>query len=499
MSLSGAILVCVGLWYWYNLIPKRVHRQHSRTAVKEFEYLTKKIDVRSRDRSWINRWQVEKDLEELEWLLKYRYSYLKLKGVDYKAALDSIRNSVGDGIGRGTLAIQLRKFIAIFGDGHSGVADPSFKRMFPGFLPFLIAQSQEKIVAFKTDHSDFLDRQHPFISKIDGIELETWLQIAGQIAAQGSPQFIRQRSIRNLRLIQYLRSELGLDTSDSVTIELESADGQSKKIMSLTLTDEYPVYGPWPKTESRILPENIGYLRIPDWMSNEPDFLDELVTLTNGFRDTQGLIIDIRGIGGGSRAPLRVLLPFFMADNAPPRVVNIAAYRLGHRESILDARWLYPEDWDGWSVEEKAAVKQAAETFHPEWRPPEDEFSQWHYFVIRPWREKGYYYYNHPVIILMDITNYSASDIFLGAFKGHPNITLMGTPSGGGSGRYQPYRLHYSHIALTLSSMASFQPDGSLYDGNGIQPDVFIEPAPTDFIGQTDTILDTAIHRLTGK
>lgn len=296
MSLCAAIMICIGTWFWYNHMPKRVYRQHSRTIAKDFEYLTKRIDVRTYDRSWINRWQAEKDLDELEWLLENRYSYLKLKGVDYKAALDSIRCA----------------------------------------------------------------------------------------------------------------------------------------------------------------------------------------------------------IGGGSRAPLRVLLPFFMADNAPPKVVNVAAYRLGHRKDILDARWLYPEDWPGWSDEERAAIEQTRKTFRPEWNPPEGEFSQWHYFVISPLQEE-YYYYNRPVIILMDTTNFSASDIFLGAFKGHPNITLMGTPSGGGSGRYQLYRLRFSYIAFTLSSMASFRPDGSLYEDNGIEPDIVIEPAAIDFIGQTDTISDAAISRLTGK
>jgi len=41
--------------------------------------------------------------------------------------------------------------------------------------------------------------------------------------------------------------------------------------------------------------------------------------------------------------------------------------------------------------------------------------------------------------------------------------------------------------------MASFQPNGKLYDGNGFQPDIIIEPVPIDFIGETDTVLDTAI------
>jgi C-terminal processing protease CtpA/Prc len=47
--------------------------------------------------------------------------------------------------------------------------------------------------------------------------------------------------------------------------------------------------------------------------------------------------------------------------------------------------------------------------------------------------------------------------------------------------------------------MASFQPNGKLYDGNGIQPDIVIEPVPTDFIGRTDTFLDRAIELINSK
>ena len=96
----------------------------------------------------------------------------------------------------------------------------------------------------------------------------------------------------------------------------------------------------------------------------------------------------------------------------------------------------------------------------------------------------------------MERWNFSACDIFLGAFKGWRNVTLIGTPSGGGSGCKVNYRLHNSLIRIQLSSMASFQPNGKLYEGNGIQPDIYIEPVPTDFIGRTDTVLDAAIGRL---
>ncbi|NRA58342.1 MAG: hypothetical protein HRU13_09555 [Phycisphaerales bacterium] len=39
-------------------------------------------------------------------------------------------------------------------------------------------------------------------------------------------------------------------------------------------------------------------------------------------------------------------------------------------------------------------------------------------------------------------------------------------------------------------------PDGRLYDGNGIQPDVLVPIEPFDLIGETDTQLDAAVEHL---
>jgi C-terminal processing protease CtpA/Prc len=105
--------------------------------------------------------------------------------------------------------------------------------------------------------------------------------------------------------------------------------------------------------------------------------------------------------------------------------------------------------------------------------------------------------YQQPVVILMDEGCFSATDIFLGAFKNWPNVTLMGQPSGGGSARTQTFRLPNSGISVRCASMASFQPDGKLYDTNGIQPDVLVSRSPEYFLAQgEDVILKKAISFL---
>ncbi|MBN2314429.1 MAG: hypothetical protein JXM79_10900 [Sedimentisphaerales bacterium] len=506
--------VGAGVWFWKGRQPRRVQRDHAPTITGEFEYLTKRFDFLPSYNPWISKTRAQEDLDELEWLLENRYSYLQFKAVDYKAALDSLSSCLGDGIHRSLFGYQLSQFIPLFGDGHSRIASSScrLQSLCTGFPPFLVGESNGRLVAFKTDRSDFIDSNTPFLRAIDGVSLDSWLQVAGQFVEKGSPQYIRHHTIRNLRYIDCLRKELGLTETTTVEVELESTDGSFTKCIELPLVKEKPVYGIWPRPEveftsweairpeSRIFPSNIAYLRLI-MMPAEPEFLDDLIEAMSRFRATDGLIIDLRTNGGGRRAPLQVLLPFFMAQSDPPRVVNVAAYRLGTENIKEDfgARYLYLASSSRWSKAEREVIGRFAETFKPDWTPPKGQFSPWHYFVISPSKDKRYYHYDKPVVILMDRGNFSACDIFLGAFKGVKNITLMGRPSGGGSGCAQEYRLAHSGIRVCLSRMASFQPNGQLYDGNGIQPDIRVEPAPTDFIGQSDTLLETAIRAIGEK
>ncbi len=512
LAAAIAILALAGLCFQYTQHPNRVERLHTTEIPREFKHLAHRFDFNSPGNLQLSAKEAKADLDELEWLLENHYSYLKLKGVDYKSALDSIRSSISDGISRTDFGYQLTKFLALFGDGHSRVGSSSIqlKSLCSGFLPFLVEESDGRLVAFKADRSDFVDPNFPFLRQMDGLPVSAWLDRARQYVAKGSPQYVRYHTIRNLRYVDCLRKELGLNKSASIQVELESADGSSTRQIELALAEKGPVYGPWPRltreiksrediqqVDNRILANNIGYLRFV-YMSAESEFLKELVEAMNRFAKTDGLIIDIRTNGGGRRAPLRALFPFFMREHTSPQVVNVAAYRLGTKniKEDFEARYLYPISSGHWSAVERDAIAGFADSFAPGWSLPHGEFSEWYYFVISPSKDQGYFHYDQPVVILMDRWNFSACDIFLGAFKGRKNITLMGQPSGGGSGCSQEYRLRNSHIRICLSSMASFRPNGKLYDGNGIQPDIYAEPIPTDFIGETDSVLTKAIEKL---
>ncbi len=440
------------------------------------------------------------DLDQLEWLIVERYSYRDLEGVDFEAAFDAVRSGLGDGVDVAAFAVQLAKLLALFGDGHSGVEGvTSFLPR--GYGPLLVEETGGRLLALRADRSGFVDGEHPVLLALDGVDVERWIAAAASIEARGAPSSVRRRAIRNLRYVAWLRLELGLEPGSEVELELASLDGKRRRVAKLELAGERPLYGQRISGSHRRLGDDVGYLRL-ERMDDDREFLDGLVQAMDGFRDTRGIVIDVRGNGGGSRAALLTLLPYFLDAAEEAYVANVAAYRLAPGdaadapEGYLANRFAFPASSTRWSSGERAAIDALARTFTPEWRLPAGCFSAWHYFVLRRADEPRAYAYSQPVAILLDADGFSATDVFLAAFAGRPRVTLIGQQSGGGSGRALRYGLVHSKLSVRLSSMASFRRDGRRIDGRGIEPDLAVEPAPGDFLGHGDAVLDAALAHL---
>ncbi|GMU36428.1 MAG: hypothetical protein KJ057_07595 [Phycisphaerae bacterium] len=442
------------------------------------------------------------DLDQLEWLLKNRFAYLTLRGVDIEAAIDALRCGVEGGVTTGDLALQMQKLVALFGDGHSGVSGSQLRAAMPaGALPCNVVETSGRIFALSTDGRSFLDPEHPVLGGLDGDRIESWLDAARPTVPRGSDPLLRRGCVERLTWISYLRAELGRPGSDSVTLNLESLDGSSTRSLALPVAAEPPRYIPPHPKVSGLRDDGLGYLRI-EMMRDDLEYLDALQKMMSRFRGARGLIIDVRGNGGGTRDVLRVLYPYFCKPDDPPSVLNVARYRLGPgeppdaKEGYLSDRFLFPPTASVWSPRERAVIDAFLRSFKPEWIVPADGFSGWHVFVAPAGAIKPSDRFDRPVAILMDSNCFSATDVFLSAFKGRPGVTLIGTPSGGGSGRKRGYTLAHSGIEVRLSSMASFRADGRLYDGRGIEPDVLAPATPDDLIGRTDSVLDLAVSRL---
>jgi hypothetical protein len=429
------------------------------------------------------------DLDQFQGELEGRFAYLRAGNPDYRSAINAIRAKGQNGMSIVDLGNELLRVRGLFIDCH---ADIQGYELQPGFLPFRIDIVGERYAAVLPDRSAFVEPSFPFISKIDGRLLAEWVDLLRPIIAKGSPQYIRCTMLRYLQFIRFARSVARIEDGSGLTAEFESRDGGSRVTRHLAIASAWSAGGRWPDRPSRLLASNIGYLRITDWDENGSA---EISRWMPQFSGTTGLIVDIRENPGGARNVGEELFAYLARAAGKPRVANAAKYRL-YRDfgpDYLDSRNMHKEDWPGWTADERVAIAEFRSSFQPEWQVPENEFSDWHFWLPCKRPDSTAYDYPRPVVFLMNEKCFSASDVLLSAVKGLPNVTLIGGPSGGGSGAPVYSTLSNSQLRPYLSSMVSFQRSGLLLDGHGVEPDVALEPDPEYYLQNgPDPVLEFA-------
>ena len=368
-------------------------------------------------------------LDALSAVLNDRWSYRRANDADFDGAIAALRKRVDAGIAANDFGVELQKVVALGIDGHAGVS--GYDLTAGGCLPFLVETADAgRAVTVGAGRSAFLADGFPYLTKIDGRDLRQWTDAAAALVPKGSPQYVRRHSLTNLRYLGHLRRELGLANSPTVVVELAAKTGDARTTVTLPVARTYPPSEPWPRGGSRVLDGNVGYLRVA---AMDDAAVRDVRAWMPRFRDSAGLVVDVRDNGGGSREPLLVLYSYLAAPTDPPRVFTAAAYRLHpqHRDDHLSQRFMYRAGAEEWTEDERRAVAAFARTFRPEWDPPKGQFSDWHYMALTRREEPGVYHYDKPVIVLMNARCFSATDIFLYFMKGMRNFTILFTTSVG--------------------------------------------------------------------
>jgi len=440
-------------------------------------------------------------LDAFEAALAERWSYLTPSRIDHAKMIAELRGRIGPGMTGAQFLLELQKVIGKGIDGHASVED--WEKSTPrGYLPFLIEPAGERFVAFRPDRSGFVEKEFPYVEALDGRKLAEWIGAASAYVPDGSPQYVRGHGLRMLRSVQFLRREMGSKEEPTIELGLVSADGNARKAATLNAADAAPVYGHWPRgRRAAEVPPEVQYVRVTSMDDRSAKALGEALRRARDDENVRGLIVDVRDNGGGGREPLLEMAAFLMKPGGRPRVINAAVQRRHpeHTARQMASRFLYPEAWKGWTGVEREAIGEFKKAFRPEWAPPGELYGEWHYMVLnRPvGREEGAF--GKPVVVLLNAKCFSATDIFLSALKGWPNVTLVGTASGGGSANTSTVRLGDTPPRVRLGTMVSFQASGKLFDGRGVEPDVVVEPGAECFVGGRDGQLEEAVRGVRGK
>ncbi|MBX2843808.1 MAG: hypothetical protein KTR26_18700 [Flammeovirgaceae bacterium] len=436
--------------------------------------------------------QVKNDISFLQKNIEEFYSYAELNNFNYPSAFERLIQKLGDTTSYVVMAIEIQKILSQFGDGHTRVSGVS-RILDPGYLPFSVASYCNRVICIDQSENKLLNKDYPYLESINGVSTDSLLHEANKLVAKGSAQFKIYRSVARLVFIRYLLSQFNISIESTLQVVLSNDIGQLTELHLPVSNRRFKLSS---RERSVSVPDNIGYLRIKQ-MSSSKKKLSEIEDKMDSFRFTDGLIIDIRDNPGGSRKILKFLAPYFIPDESKPIIVNAAVFRTNtkakNNQGYLSNRSLYPFHSEKFNEQDRAAINKFSKNFKPAWDFPRENFSQWHYFLLGS-EKKAAYKYDKPVVVLINANCYSAADVFAASFKELPNVTLIGTSTGGGSGRTKSYVLPNSGIKIGLSTMASFQPNGQLFDGNGVAPDIEVDETISDILRTEDSQLDMALE-----
>lgn len=200
-----------------------------------------------------------------------------------------------------------------------------------------------------------------------------------------------------------------------------------------------------------LLPENIGYMHYSSFSYGIGE--GNLDSVLSYLATADGLILDVRDNGGGSMSNVETLVARFTSE-------RILAGTICHKNG-----------------------------------PGHDDFSEPYPYYYNP-AEEGRMMWGKPVVVLCNRSTYSAANNFVSVMKTLPNVTIVGSTTGGGSG--MPFSSELSNgWAIRFSASPVRDPQGNLTEF-GVEP---TEGCVVDMDKQAaldghDTILDFAIAYL---
>ncbi len=197
----------------------------------------------------------------------------------------------------------------------------------------------------------------------------------------------------------------------------------------------------------RVLPSGVGYIRFSGFVGG---LTGDIVAQIRNMKDTPGMIVDLRGNGGGS----------------------------GGMASTLIAQFL-KEDYRGATIQTRTG------------KPPRVFFVP--ITKLDPViKGTGAAAYTKPLVILTNESSASASEMFSMALKDAKRATIIGERTCGCLLAYMGLTDVPGGGQMAYSELGFVNRDGSRVEGNGVQPDIEIRPTREDLMLGRDRALERA-------
>lgn len=418
-----------------------------------------------------------KDLKKAVELIDARWSFKLFKPgtVDFERVFEELEPQARRATHPEACADVLSRFMSRLQDGHSAL------RHMPGVensSPYIIVRSQRERLSqipgrsptvhayvFDRDTTDEVLRTIPRGSEVltvDGVAVDSLYRVMDH-RVSGSTQQWRDY-ICDRRLLRgpadtqveltYREPGGALKTATVMRPPADSIKGDLTTELEIYFRDI--THSHWERLEG-----GWGYVRYTSFfdgsLGHTVDRFDEMV---DSLLDAPGLIVDLRGNGGGILEASLDMAGRFLAEDAPLQYLQIR------------------EPGQNLVIEVFDPTTGSISTKRP---------------YLAHSRKSTY---TGPVIVLIDRGCFSACETFAGGLKSLGRVLVIGPErSGGGSGAVSGLRLP-SGAVISFSWTVGWLPDGRQIEGHGVAPDIVVRERARDWAVGRDRVLERAIKAL---
>ncbi len=339
-------------------------------------------------------------VETIDEMVDEHYPFAEDKGVDldaFSAALWSAVDDAEDG-GDADFLADVNRALTILEDGHTRIEQQRLEEV--GMAPAGVRRVDGEIVVDRVDDPDRAELIGASVAKIDGVDADRALA-----DAKG-------------------RTETSVDGEVSLSGNRLALGGEAGSELRMTMDDGTTVtmtrVSPHDKPEVRRYGDDIGYLRIDTFA-----YIDDLERIDAALaevEDTSGLMIDLRGNGGGYPSVTEGLFARLIAEERSSfEMVDVDGEH--HRTLEMEPR---------------------GETYEGE------------------------------VVLLVDRGSYSASNFFSHRVKYHRRGVLVGEQTGGGAASPQQGVMLLPGVWFQVSTHVVRDPDGE-HAESGLTPEIPVD------------------------
>jgi C-terminal processing protease CtpA/Prc len=284
---------------------------------------------------------------------------------------------------------------------------------------------------------------------VDGVEVHRYAE--ERIAPYESSSTPQDADVR-----AYTYALLSGDKSQPVRLRLQSTDGTTREVE--VSRGHYADVQSSPAFAFRMLPGDIAYLSLGHFESDEgvkvfEQHLPEIMK-------ARGLILDVRNNGGGSTSYGLHILSYL--DGKP---IPTNRSRELEIDTVARAQGSLTLHWRKLMGSGEVYVKQHAQHF------------------------------DGPVAVLIGPRTFSAAEDFVVSFDAMKRGILVGQRTGGSTGQPLLFKLPGGGSARICAKRDTY-PDGREFVGEGIAPDIVVEPTVDDIRAARDGALERAANEL---